>query len=177
MPNKQNPAHAVATRAAARMAVALVPIMLSSMEAEHERGAGGWQAELIAMPSLFLHSGSAVKSITAALLGLRLDAERMAKNLGLGGGAIMAESLSMALAEHVGRPNAQRIVKELLVRVDVETSTLRDCVLADADIARLLSPEILERALDPARYLGATDAFIDGALAEYAAMHAKVRVA
>jgi 3-carboxy-cis,cis-muconate cycloisomerase len=177
MPNKRNPAHAVAAIASARMATALVPIFLSSMESEYERSAGGWQAELVAMPALFLHCGRAVRSVAAALLGLRVNAARMAENLSRGGGAIMAESLAMSLAVHVGRPDAQRLLKELLARAHVEKSTLRECALADAGIARLMSREAVERALEPGGYLGATDVFIDRALAEYAAMRAELDLA
>lgn len=177
MPNKRNPAHAVAAIASARLAVALVPVSLSAMEAEHERSAGGWQAESMALPTLFLHSARAVRSVATALLNLRVDANRMAENLTLDAGSIMAESLSMALAAHVGRPAAQRMVKDVLARSKRQESTLRDCALADADIARLLSPAVLEQAFEPAGYLGATDVFIDAALAGYAGMRAKFGVA
>ena len=85
----------------------------------------------------------------------------------------MAESLSMALAAQVGRPDAQRMVKAVLARVDVERSTLRDCALADAEIVRLLTREALERALTPEEYLGATDVYIDAALADFASMRQK----
>jgi len=177
MPNKRNPAHAVAAKASARMAIAQVPILLASMESEHERGAGGWQAELMALPALFLHAGRAVRSVATALLDLRIDARRMAENLTQGAGAIMAESLSMALAAHVGRPEAQRMVRGVLSRMDVDRSTLRESAMADADISRLLPRDALERALNPEEYLGATDVFIDAALADYAAMREKLGVA
>jgi hypothetical protein len=50
-------------------------------------------------------------------------------------------------------------------------------VLGDADIARLLSREDLERVFVPEGYLGATDAFIDAALADHAGLRAKLGVA
>jgi adenylosuccinate lyase len=45
--------------------------------------------------------------------------------------------------------------------------SLRQAVLEDAQVSTLLSPEEIDHALDPGRYLGSTDAFIDRALAAY----------
>jgi len=82
----------------------------------------------------------------------------------------MSESLAMALAPHVGRPEAQRIVREAADRAAAEGNTLRDAALAHEGIRAALSPATVERALDPAAYLGSTDSFIDRALAAYRAI-------
>jgi 3-carboxy-cis,cis-muconate cycloisomerase len=91
----------------------------------------------------------------------------MSANLDLTGGLIMAESLTIALAQRVGRPEAQRIVRALCDHAASSGIHLHQVALEDEHMKRLLSPEEIYRALDPGEYLGSTDAFIDRALASY----------
>ena len=44
---------------------------------------------------------------------------------------------------------------------------LRQAALEEVHVQSILSPEEIDRALDPGAYLGSTDAFIDRALASY----------
>ena len=167
MPQKHNPIDATTAIASARLAVGEVPVIMSAMAQEHERAAGGWQAEWMAVPNLFRFTASAVERVRDAVGGLKVDPARMRANLDLTGGLIMAESLTMALALHLGRPKAQRIVKTLCdcaVRSGVH---LRQVALEEVHIQTILSPEEIDRAFDPGAYLGSTDAFIDQALRSY----------
>lgn len=79
----------------------------------------------------------------------------------------MAESLTMTLAVHLGRPEAQRIVKALCDRAVSSGAHLRQVALEDVDMQTILTVEEIDRALDPGTYLGSTDAFIDRALRSY----------
>jgi 3-carboxy-cis,cis-muconate cycloisomerase len=94
----------------------------------------------------------------------------MRANLALTGGLIMAESLTMTLASHVGRPEAYRIVQALCTQVIKEGGDLRQVVLKDAQVSTVLSREEIDRALDATAYLGSTDAFIQRALDAYRAV-------
>jgi 3-carboxy-cis,cis-muconate cycloisomerase len=91
----------------------------------------------------------------------------MSANLDLTGGLIMAESLVMALAPHVGRPEAQRIVKALCDRATRSGVHLRQAAQEEVQVQSILSSEEIDRALDPGAYLGSTNVFIDHALASY----------
>ncbi len=113
MPQKHNPVDATGAIASARLAVGVVPVILSAMVQEHERAVGGWQAEWAAIPDLFRFTAGAVERVRGAVGGLQVDPARMKANLDLTGGLIMAESLAMALAPHLGRPEAQRIVQAI----------------------------------------------------------------
>ncbi len=167
MPQKHNPVDATFASASARLAVGMVPVILSAMVQEHERAVGGWQAEWEAVPVLFRFTASAVERVRGAVGGLQVDPARMRTNLDLTGGLIMAESLAMALAPHVGRPEAQRIVQASCDRAIRSGAELRQVALADAQVHAILSQEEIDRALDPSGYLGSTDAFIERALAAY----------
>jgi 3-carboxy-cis,cis-muconate cycloisomerase len=167
LPQKHNPVDAMSAIASARLAIGEVPVILSAMAQEHERAAGGWQVEWIAVPNLFRFTASAVERVHDAISGLQVDPIRMSANLDLTGGLIMAESLNMALAQRVGRPEAQRIVKALCDRSASSGVHLRQVAQEDEHMKTLLSPEEIDLALDPGEYLGSTDAFIDRALTSY----------
>jgi 3-carboxy-cis,cis-muconate cycloisomerase len=167
MPQKHNPVDATAALASSRLAIGMVPVILSAMAQAHERAVGGWQAEWAAIPDLFRFTVGAVRRVQGMLASLQVDSARMKANLDLTSGLIMAESLTMALAPQIGRPEAQRLVKALCDHVVVSGRSLRQAAEADEQLAALLSPEEIDQALDPSRYLGSTDTFIDRALAAY----------
>jgi 3-carboxy-cis,cis-muconate cycloisomerase len=167
MPQKHNPVDATGAIASARLAVGVVPVILSAMVQEHERAVGGWQAEWAAIPDLFRFTAGAVERVRGAVGGLQVDPARMKTNLDLTGGLIMAESFAMALAPHLGRPEAQRIVQATCDRAMKSGENLRQAAMAEAQVRAILSPEEIDQALDPSGYLGSTDVFIDRALASY----------
>jgi 3-carboxy-cis,cis-muconate cycloisomerase len=167
MPQKRNPVDATLALAAARLAIGQAPVMLSAMAQEHERAAGAWQAEWSALPDLFRTTAGDVAHVRDAVRGLQIDADRMRANLDLGGGLLMSESLMVALARHIGRPDAQPLVQAAASRAQTQGLNLRQAALDDTQIRALLSPEEIDRALDPAGYLGCADSFVDRALASY----------
>ncbi len=172
MPQKRNPVDATSAIAAARLAIGMVPVILSAMQQEHERAVGGWQAEWAAIPSLFCYTSSAVEHMRGVVSNLEIDDARMKTNLDASGGLIMSESLTMTLAQKVGRPEAFRIVQSIGKQISGSGKTLRQAALEDGEVRSVLSPEEIDAALDPARYLGSADVFIDRALATYARVRA-----
>jgi 3-carboxy-cis,cis-muconate cycloisomerase len=165
MPQKRNPTNAVQALAAARLAGATASLLVSGMEHEHERGAGGWQAEWAALPALFRYTACAVERVGAALDGLQVDAARMRQNLDRSDGLIMAE----ALAVRLGGRDGHRLVGEACRRVAEEGITLREAAAADERIREVVSPQELAVLLDPEHYLGSTDLLIDRALEAFRA--------
>jgi 3-carboxy-cis,cis-muconate cycloisomerase len=171
MPQKHNPVDATSAIASARLAIGVVPVILSAMAQEHERAVGGWQAEWVAIPNLFRFTASAVERVRGAVGDLEVDPARMRSNLDMTGGLIMAESLTMVLAAHLGRPEAQRIVKTLCERATRSGVHLHEVAMEEVQVHTILSLEEIDRAFDPREYLGSTDAFIDRALASYREVH------
>lgn len=167
MPQKRNPVDATFALASARVALGVVPVILSAMAQEHERAAGGWQTEWETIPDLFCYTASAVERVRSAVSGLQIDAARMDANLDAARGLIMSESLTMTLARHMGKPEAQRFVKALADQAAAQGSSLHQAARADERVLAVLSPEEINRAFDPGSYLGSTDTFIDRALKSY----------
>ena len=167
MPQKHNPVDAAFAVASARLAIGEVSVILSGMMQEHERAVGGWQAEWVALPNLFRYTSGAVEHVREMVSGLEVDPARMGANMQLTQGLIMAESLTMALAPHVGRPEAQHIVKNLCDRAVTLGVHLREVVLEEELVLNILSVDEVDRALNPGAYLGSTNVFIEHALASY----------
>jgi len=164
MPQKRNPVDATNAIAASQLAIGTVPVVLSAMAQEHERGAGGWQTEWTAIPDAFRHTMRAAVHLRCALVSLDVRADRMRVNLEEASGALMAESLSTALAAHVGRPEAMRLTAHVVEQAFRARMTLREAVSRDTRVSALLQGWELDRALDPAAYLGSTNALIDRGL-------------
>lgn len=167
MPHKRNPVDATFAVASSRLALAQVPLLMNAMIQEHERATGAWQAEWTAIPHIFGHTGAAVERVRSLLEGLQVHPDRMRANLEMTGGLLMAESLTMALAPRLGRPEAYRLVHALVEEVRDAGLHLREIARANDGVREALSPDEIDRALDPTAYLGNTEVSIDNALAAY----------
>jgi len=177
LPHKRNPVDVTFARASAQLALGSVSLLLTGMAHEHERAAGAWQAEWTALPQLFRTTDFAVERVRSAVVGLNVYSERMHANLELTDGLLMAESLSMALAARIGRQDAYRIVQLACERAREQQTSLLTTALAEEAITTRLTADEISGALDPASYLGSTDAFIDRALAGYRELRAPVEMA
>jgi len=71
LPQKHNPVDAVEILAAWRGINAQVAVLLGAMVQEHERAAGGWQAEWPALAETLRLAGGAVFRLGSLLAGLR----------------------------------------------------------------------------------------------------------
>ncbi|MGH2826480.1 MAG: 3-carboxy-cis,cis-muconate cycloisomerase [Actinomycetota bacterium] len=170
LPHKRNPVLASGAIASARLATGTVPVVLSAMMQEHERAAGGWQAEWLAIPELFRLTAAAVDRVRSIVENIEIDSERMSANLDSTGGQIMSEALVMALAPHVGRPEAYRLVAKAGERAYQQGTDLRSAAAADEQIGRVLAPGALESVFSPDAYLGSTDAFVERAVEGFRAI-------
>jgi 3-carboxy-cis,cis-muconate cycloisomerase len=175
MPHKQNPVSAAVVLAAAARAPGLVATMLGAMIQEDERGLGGWHAEWETLPELVSLTAGALHHLTETMAGLRVDPARMAANLEATGGLVFAEAVQMAVAEKTGRAAAQRLLEAACRRAQAERRHLREVLADDPTVGRHVSPEELERLLDPGRYIAPADALVERVLARHAEVRARAR--
>jgi 3-carboxy-cis,cis-muconate cycloisomerase len=161
MPQKRNPVGSTLARASARIAAAHATVLVGSLEQEHERAAGAWQAEWDALVCALAYTGGALHALARALESLEVDSARMRKNLDLTGGLVLAERVAVLLMDRLGRAEAQEIVREAAA----SGTSFRDALLADPRTG--LEPAALDAALDPSTSLGSSDGLVDRALAFY----------
>jgi 3-carboxy-cis,cis-muconate cycloisomerase len=165
MPHKRNPVGAVGILACAHRAPGLAATILAAMVQEHERAAGAWQAEWPAMLELLTLTGSAAAMTRELLTGIQVDPDKLKADLEATRGLLMSESVATALSPALGRTEAQRLVE----RAARDGREFREALLDQREVADALGPEGVDRALDPACYLGATETLIDRALARHGA--------
>jgi 3-carboxy-cis,cis-muconate cycloisomerase len=170
LPHKRNPIAAVYLVAACRAVHALVPVMLSAMATDHERGTGPWQSECLALPQCFVLGHGALLHARTIAEGLEVHPERMRENLDRTQGLIMTEAVSMALAPTLGRAAAHRVVKHAADAALARHIHLQEALAGEAEVTAHLDGAAIARLTDPAGYLGSTDAFIDRVLAEVQAL-------
>jgi 3-carboxy-cis,cis-muconate cycloisomerase len=164
MPHKHNPVGAVLAVACARRVRGETSILTAAVAQEHERAAGAWQSEWEAVNGALAYTGGAVAALRESLRHLEVRPERMRRNLDAGGGLVMAEAVTTALVEAgLGRDEAHGLVRG----VATQGRSFREAVLGEPRIADALGAEGVDRALDPASYLGSAGAFVDRALARW----------
>ena len=171
MPHKRNPVGAAAVGAAARRAHALVGLYFESLSGEHERHVASWPVEWQSLGELLALSGGAVARTAETVGGLEVDADAMAERVGALAGLLLAERVSLALAPRMGRSEAAAAVAGAgRQAADTSAGAFVASLMSDPRVAGAIQAAELEDLMDPAGYLGSSDAWIDRVLARHAGM-------
>jgi 3-carboxy-cis,cis-muconate cycloisomerase len=161
MPHKRNPAAAASALAAATMAPNLAATIFAAQVQDHERSAGPWHAEWPTLPTLLLVTSGGLAAIVDIAEGLEVDAVRMRANLDATDGLIMAEAVTMALAEKIGKSDAHHLVEAASKKAVKDKKHLRDVLAADAKVTAQLDAGNIAKLFEPMAYQGASQALID----------------
>jgi 3-carboxy-cis,cis-muconate cycloisomerase len=161
MPQKRNPTASAATIAAASIAPQLAATILAAEMQEHERAAGGWQAEWPTFPALLLVVSGALAGIVDIAEGLEVDTERMRANLDSSRGQVMAEAVSMALARKIGKAEAHKLLEEASKKSSNEKRHLQLVLAEDQRVTAHLPAAEIARLFEPLTYQGVSQQLID----------------
>ena len=152
MPHKRNPVASMIALAAALRTPHRVAALLGAMPQEHERGLGGWQAELAEWPGLFISVHGAVHALADAAAGLNVDTLRMRSNIDALQGLVFTEAVSMLLAQHIGKSRAHMLMEALSVHAVCEKRHLRELTLRavadDCELRALIQPADVNALFD-----------------------------
>jgi 3-carboxy-cis,cis-muconate cycloisomerase len=165
MPHKRNPVAAASALAAATMAPNLAATIFAAQVQDHERSAGPWHAEWPTLPTLMLVTSGALAAIVDIAEGLEVDAARMRQNLDATHGLIMAEAVTMALAEKIGKSDAHHLIEEASRKAIAAKRNLRDVLADDARVTAHLDAARLAKLFEPMAYQGVSQTLIDRLLA------------
>ncbi|HSU94144.1 MAG TPA: hypothetical protein VLI43_10580, partial [Gemmatimonadaceae bacterium] len=103
---------------------------------------------------------------TAAMLGgLEIDVARMRTNADITRGLSLAESVSMALAGHIGKFDAHRTIGAAAKRAVAEQRPLAAVLAEMPEVTQHLSRSEIEERLQAENYLGASGQLVRDALA------------
>jgi 3-carboxy-cis,cis-muconate cycloisomerase len=172
MPHKRNPVGAAVLIGAATRVPGLLSTLFSAMPQEHERSLGLWHAEWETLPEICCLVSGSLKQARLVAEGLEVDAERMARNLDLTQGLVLAEAVSIVLAQRVGRDTAHHLLEQCCKRAVAEQRHLRAVLGDEPQVTAELSDAELDHLLDPAHYLGQAHTWVERAVAEHSALTA-----
>jgi 3-carboxy-cis,cis-muconate cycloisomerase len=161
MPHKRNPVSAATALAAAGMAPNLAATIFAAQVQDHERSAGTWHAEWPTLPTLQLVTSGALAAIVDIAEGLEVDVARMRVNLDATHGLIMAEAVTFALAETIGKSDAHHQVEAAVKKAVAGKQHLRDVLASDPKVTAHLGADKLAELFDPMAYQGVSQALID----------------
>lgn len=159
MPQKHNPAGCAVALAAAVRVPGLVASFFAAMVQEHERGLGGLQAEWPLIAGVVQTTAAAAAAIAGVAEGLTIDPARMRANIGATGGTIFAERAVMRLSGKLGRPAAQKIVRDAAQRSREQKKSLAQTLSETKAVAAYFDAAILRDLENPDDYLGAAEEF------------------
>src|SRR6476660_2044090 len=156
MPHKRNPVAAASALAAATMAPNLAATIFAAQVQDHERSAGPWHAEWPTLPTLMLVTSGALAAIVDIAEGLEVDAARMRANLDATHGLIMAEAVTFALAEKIGKSDAHHLIAAASKKAVAGKKQLRDVMTEEAGITAQLDAGKIAKLFEPMAYQGAS---------------------
>ncbi|PKA71655.1 3-carboxy-cis,cis-muconate cycloisomerase [Pseudomonas baetica] len=170
MPHKRNPVGAAVLIGAATRVPGLVSTLFSAMPQEHERSLGLWHAEWETLPDICCLVSGSLQQARLLADGLEVDAERMGRNLELTQGLVLAEAVSIVLAQRVGRDSAHHLLQQCCKRAVAEQRHLRAVLGDEPQVTAELSAAELDHLLNPAHYLGQAQVWVERAVAEHNAL-------
>ncbi|KZD01408.1 MULTISPECIES: 3-carboxy-cis,cis-muconate cycloisomerase [unclassified Thalassospira] len=159
MPHKSNPVQAEMLVTLARFNAGLLGTFAQAQLHDHERSGASWLLEWLTLPQIITATGAALAQAVDMVPDLKINAGRMAENLELSRGAMLAEAATFALADHLGRDAADKLVKDAIAKSAENASNLFDEL-----------PKLTEAPVDwahirnPVNYIGQSDVFIDRVL-------------
>jgi 3-carboxy-cis,cis-muconate cycloisomerase len=164
LPHKHNPVGCTVTLSVANRMPGLVSSFLSAMVQEHERAAGGWQAEWAIISAVIQSTGLAIASMAEVAEGLTVDASRMRANIESTRGVIFAERAMILLGAKLGRDKAHRLLEEATRKSAAEGRHLRDVLKDMQSVTGELAAQLKDLE-DPNLYLGSAEQFRNRLLA------------
>jgi adenylosuccinate lyase len=152
---KRNPIVSENISSLARLVRAFALPPIDNMIQWHERDLANSANERIVIPHAIVLLDDLLQKLIDVFRGLRVNEQRMAEEVRRSGDAAMTESLMLALtAKDLARSDAHEILRNL-TRDPGKGPGLVERAKADARVQKLLSPEEIERLLDPANYVRA----------------------
>jgi 3-carboxy-cis,cis-muconate cycloisomerase len=166
MPQKRNPAASVLIRSVALRAPQLgATLHLASALAADERPDGAWHAEWPTLRELLRLALGATGHAASLVAGLHVDTDAVTRNLGAGGGLILAERLSIVLGPVLGAARVSRLVADAASGADLPASlaALPEVAALAADRDQSVDAFVAD-LLDPAQYTGLAARLVDAAV-------------
>jgi adenylosuccinate lyase len=160
MPHKRNPEISEHLVTLSRAIRAQAGLALEAMVCEHERDGRAWKTEWLVVPETGMYFAACVTAGARMLDGLRVDADRMIRNIGQHRGYLMSEPVMRALADRLGKHTAHEAVYAAAMNGLDAGQDFRAALRTDARLDAISDAE-LDELLDVRASLGSSAAFAD----------------
>ena len=155
MPHKRNPETCERICGLARIVRSLVVPALENVVTWHERDLTQSSAERFIIPEACILVDYMLFLMTNIVANLRVDEERMLKNIEITQGRVMSEAVMIALTRKgVSRQKAHEILRKLTIKSEIEKRPFKETLLEDKVVRSKLSEKEIDDALNIKNYLG-----------------------
>jgi adenylosuccinate lyase len=155
MPHKRNPETCERICGLARIVRSLVVPALENVITWHERDLTQSSAERFIVPESCILVDYMIFLMNNIVANLRVDEQRMQKNVELTQGRAMSEAVMIALTNKgMNRQEAHELLRKLTIKSELEKRHFKDILLEDKLVSEKLSEEEIFEVLNPRNYLG-----------------------
>jgi len=157
MPHKRNPETCERVCGLARIVRGLVVPALENVVTWGERDLTQSSAERFIIPEACILVDYMLFLMNSIVANLRVDEQRMLKNMELTEGRCMSEAVMIALARKgMNRQEAHELLRRLTIKSEAETGHFKEILLEDKTVSVKLDKKEVDEALNPRNYLGTT---------------------
>jgi adenylosuccinate lyase len=166
MPAKVNPVKCERVCSLAKLMRSLVVVSLENIPLWHERDLTNSANERFTIPQSCVLMDEMLRTMIKILKGLNVQTENIERNLELGKGLMMSESIMLLLAKKgMGRQDAHELIRKCAMSAIEGRKPFKQLLTENKLVRSYLSEKEIEDALNPLNYLGNTGEIIDRAIA------------
>jgi adenylosuccinate lyase len=155
MAQKRNPHQSERIVSLARRIKSNIIVAFDNIALEHERDLTNSANERIIIPEGFILTDYILTQLISILQGLEFNLENIEKNLDLTQGQIFSEEIMIELVKKgIGRQEAHELLRKCGIRSRAEGKHLRDVIIEEPSLSKLISQKELDEWFNPKNYLG-----------------------
>jgi adenylosuccinate lyase len=174
MPQKRNPWNSEHVKSLWKAFSPRVITFYMDQISEHQRDLTNSASERF-VPEFFAGLAAAANRMLSVLKGLVVDRERMAANLRMTGGSVLAEPAYILLAES-GRPDAHEMLRRITLAADAERIPLHEAIARDSEAWAAVRARLAALGIaDPDSFFASPELYRGKAAEKALALGAKYR--
>jgi adenylosuccinate lyase len=155
MPHKRNPETCERVCGLARIVRSLAVPALENIVTWHERDLTQSSAERFIFPEACILVDYMLFLMSDVVTNLRVDEQRMLRNIDMTQGRALSEAVMMALTRKgVNRQEAHELLRKLTIKSELEKRHFKEILVEDKFVRSKLSEKEIGEALNPKNYLG-----------------------
>ena len=162
MPHKRNPIGCEQIVGLARLIRGNATAALENVALWHERDISHSSVERVILPDSFIALDHMLRRFTRIVSGMVVYPDRMLENLGRSRGVVFSGTVLLELAKRgVSREDAYLWVQRNAMRSFDEKKDFKQLLLADADVMRVVTPDIINESFDLGAQMRHVDTVFD----------------